>query len=317
MNKDIRIVFMGTPDFAKESLKALYENFNVTLCVTQPDRPKGRGKKLSPSPVGELCETLSIPVLKPEDLRKSPESIELIKKEKPDFIVVVAFGQILTKEVLDIPKNGAINLHASLLPEYRGAAPIQAVILDGKKVTGNTTMLMNEGLDTGDMLLKEEIEIDSTWDFGRLHGQLMEKGKHLLVKTIEEYYNGTIKREVQDDSKATYVKKFNKELAKIDFNKTSSEIVNLIRAMSPYPSAFTMYKDQKVKIGEAVLLEEGKYNNNKIVPGTILDLSKEGLKVKTNDGAIKILKIQMPGKKMVTIKDFLNGNTLEEGYIFN
>lgn len=310
--KDIRIVFMGTPDFARESLNLLKDKYNVTLVVTQPDRPRGRGKKVYPSSVGSLCEKENIPTIKPENLKMSPEAIQRIRDEKPDFIIVVAYGQILTREILDIAKIASINLHASLLPKYRGAAPIQAAILAGEKITGNTTMLMAEGLDTGDMLLKEEVEIKDDWNSQDLHDELMVRGAKLLSKTIEEVYLGKIKAIKQDDSQASYVKKFNKDLAQLDFNKGGQELVNLIRAMNPYPSAISSLNGERVKVGSAKALnikESGP-------PGTIKKISKEGIEVNLKEGVLLITSIQLPGKKMVSIKEFLNGNSIDENSKF-
>ena len=225
----MNIVFMGTPDFAVPSLKKLIKEFEVKAVFTQPDKPKGRGKKLAMSPVKEVAVENNIPVFQPEKLKNDSEIMQKLKDMKPDFIIVVAYGQILTKEVLDIPKYGCINLHASLLPKYRGAAPINWAIINGEKESGNTTMLMDVGFDTGDMLLKSNVEITENMTAGELHDILMEDGGELLVKTINGLLEGTISREKQGETPTDYAKMLNKDIAKIDWNLSSNNIKNYIR----------------------------------------------------------------------------------------
>ena len=238
----MKIVFMGTPDFAVPSLEALIDKFGVEAVFTQPDRPRGRGKKMVFSPVKEIAVKHDIKVFQPEKLKDDIEAVEYLKELKPDFIIVVAFGQILTKEVLDIPKYGCINLHASLLPMYRGAAPLNWVIINGEEKTGNTTMLMDVGLDTGDMLLKDEVEITKNMTSGELHDILMNRGGELLIKTIEGLAEGSITPEKQE-GETCYAKMLSKETGKINWNNSAQDIHNLIRGLNPRPIAHTTYKE--------------------------------------------------------------------------
>ncbi|WP_195428310.1 methionyl-tRNA formyltransferase [Clostridium sp. D46t1_190503_E9] len=302
----MKIVFMGTPDFAVPSLKKIIEIYGVESVFTQPDKPKGRGKKMAYSPVKEVALEKNIRVFQPIKLKEDREAIEYLKELKPDFIIVVAFGQILTKEVLDIPKYGCINLHASLLPMYRGAAPLNWAIIKGEKKSGNTTMLMDVGLDTGDMLLKDEVEITDNMTAGELHDVLMEKGAELLINTIEGLYNGSIIPEKQSEE-TFYAKMLNKELGRINWNNTAKDIHNLIRGLNPWPIAHTTYDDKSMKIYESEVLCE---NSNK-EPGTIINVSKEGMKVSTGSGVLLVKKIQFPNGKPLTIEQYINGNELE------
>ncbi len=305
--KDISLVFMGTPDFAAYSFRKLAEVYDVRLCLTQPDRPRGRGKKLQMSPVREVAAEFNIPVLTPEKLRTDEAVLAELKKTEPDVIVVVAFGQLLPKEILELPKYGCINLHASLLPALRGAAPIQQALIGGAAVSGNTTMLMNEGLDTGDILLKEMVEITPEMTYGELHQKLMEAGPELLIRTIDGLVSGEVKPVPQPSEGISYVPKFSKHDAEIDFSKSSREIVNLIRGMNPLPLAYSMADDVMVKIPEASAEE---YTGPE-EPGTILSQDKTGIRVRTGDGSLNIRKLQLPGKKAMDVRDFLNGNHFE------
>ncbi|WP_291651941.1 methionyl-tRNA formyltransferase [Clostridium sp.] len=302
----MKIVFMGTPDFAVPSLKKIIETYGVESVFTQPDKPKGRGKKMAYSPVKEVALENNIRVLQPIKLKEDREALEYLKELKPDFIIVVAFGQILTKEVLDIPKYGCINLHASLLPMYRGAAPLNWAIIKGEKKSGNTTMLMDVGLDTGDMLLKDEVEITDNMTAGELHDLLMDRGAELLIKTIEGLYNGSITPEKQSEE-TFYAKMLNKELGRINWNNPAKDIHNLIRGLNPWPIAHTTYDDKPMKIYESEVLCE---NSNK-EPGTIINVSKEGMKVSTSLGVLLVKKIQFPNGKPLTIEQYINGNELE------
>ena len=277
----MKIVFMGTPDFAVPSLEALIEKFGVEAVFTQPDRPRGRGKKMVFSPVKEVAVKHDIKVFQPEKLKDDREAVEYLKELKPDFIIVVAFGQILTKEVLDIPKYGCINLHASLLPMYRGAAPLNWVIINGEKKSGNTTMLMDVGLDTGDMLLKDEVEITDNMTSGELHDILMNRGGELLIKTIEGLADGSIKGEKQE-GETCYAKMLSKETGKINWNNSAESIHNLIRGLNPRPIAHTTYKDENMKIYESEVLAE---SSNKEA-GTIIEVSKKGMKVSCGKGIL-------------------------------
>ncbi len=302
----MKIVFMGTPDFAVPSLKKIIDVFGVEAVFTQPDKPKGRGKKIAYSPVKEVALEHDIKVLQPIKLKNDTEAINYLKELKPDFIIVVAFGQILNKEVLDIPKYGCINLHASLLPMYRGAAPLNWAIIKGEKKSGNTTMLMDVGLDTGDMLLKDEVEITEEMTAGDLHDILMERGADLLIKTIDGLYNGTITPEKQTDE-TFYAKMLNKELALINWDNKAEDIHNLIRGLNPWPIAYTNYENNYMKVFESKVLNE---NTNK-EPGTIIGVSKEGIKVATLNGVLLIKKIQFPNGKPLTVEQYINGHEIK------
>lgn len=304
----MKIVFMGTPDFAVPSLEALIEKYGVEAVFTQPDRPKGRGKKMAFSAVKEVAVKHDIKVFQPEKLKDDREAIEYLKDIKPDFIIVVAFGQILTKEVLDIPKYGCINLHASLLPMYRGAAPLNWVVINGEKKSGNTTMLMDVGLDTGDMLLKDEVEITENMTAGELHDILMVRGGNLLIETIEGVANGTIKG-IKQEGETCYAKMLSKNTGKISWDKNAVEIHNLIRGLNPWPIAHTTYKDDNMKIYESEVLNE---NSNK-EPGTILSVNKTGMKVSCNEGILLVKKVQFPNGKPLTIEQYINGKDIEVG----
>ncbi|AKN29414.1 methionyl-tRNA formyltransferase [Clostridium carboxidivorans P7] len=305
----MNIVFMGTPDFAVPSLKKLIEKFNVTAVFTQPDKPKGRGKKLGMSAVKEVAVQYDIPVYQPEKLRKDIEALESLKNINPDFIVVVAYGQILTKEVLDTPKYGCINLHASLLPKYRGAAPINWAIINGEKESGNTTMFMDIGLDTGDMLLKSHVDITEDMTAGELHDILMEDGSELLVRTLEGIEDKTIKREKQGDSTTAYAAMLNKDMAKIDWNLSNREIKNLIRGLNPWPIAYTQYEGKNMKIYEASILDE----NSNYNPGYVIDVCNEGIKVACKEGSILLTNIQFPGGKPMKVSEYIRGHKLNKG----
>ena len=304
----MKIVFMGTPDFAVPSLEALIEKFGVEAVFTQPDRPRGRGKKMVFSPVKEVAVKHDIKVFQPEKLKDDREAVEYLKELKPDFIIVVAFGQILTKEVLDIPKYGCINLHASLLPMYRGAAPLNWVIINGEKKSGNTTMLMDVGLDTGDMLLKDEVEITDNMTSGELHDILMNRGGELLIKTIEGLADGSIKGEKQE-GETCYAKMLSKETGKINWNNSAESIHNLIRGLNPRPIAHTTYKDENMKIYESEVLAD---SSNKEA-GTIIEVSKKGMKVSCGKGILLVKKIQFPNGKPLTIEQYINGKDIEVG----
>ena len=293
----MNIVFMGTPDFAVPALKMLIENYGVKAVFTQPDRPKGRGKKLAFSDVKEVAVEHNIPVYQPIKLKEEPEMVEELKRMEPDFIIVVAFGQILTKEVLDIPKYGCINLHGSLLPMYRGAAPIQWAVINGEKVSGNTTMLMDVGLDTGDMLMKDEVEIPDEMTAGELYDILKERGAELLKNTIEKMVKGEIIPEKQSDE-TFYAKMLDKNMALINWDESAEKIHNLIRGLNPWPFAYTNYNDEMMKIFESRVLSE-KHNKTN---GTILDVSKEGMKVACGEGVLLIKNVQFPNKKPITIE---------------
>ncbi|MBM7685505.1 methionyl-tRNA formyltransferase [Defluviitalea raffinosedens] len=309
----MKVVFMGTPDFAVPCLQKLIdEKYYIAAVVTQPDRPKGRGKKMVAPPVKELAEKYNIPVFQPEKVR-SPEFIEVLRSIAPDLIVVIAFGQILPKEILDIPTYGCINVHGSLLPKYRGAAPIQWAIINGEKITGVTTMFMDEGMDTGDMILKKEIFIEPEYTAGDLHNIMAPVGAELLKETLNELIRGNIKREKQDENEATYAPMLKKENGLIDWSQPSYKIVNLIRGLSPWPSAYTFYKDQMIKIWKAEVYDKI-YEFNAI--GEIVEVIKnKGLIVKTGDSSLLITEIQAPNGKRMTVEEYLRGHDIEQNII--
>ena len=310
----MNIVFMGTPDFAVESLKALYEaGHNILAVVSQPDKPSGRGMKLMPTPTKEFALEKGIKVYQPEKIRKNEEFIKELKKLNPDVMVVVAYGKILPVEILKIPKYGAINVHGSLLPKYRGAAPIQWAIINGDKETGITTMYMDKGMDTGDMLLKETIEIEENDTYGSLYEKLKALGGELIVKTLEELVAGNLKSEKQPDDFSVAPMIF-KENCKINWNKSAKEIRDLVRGVNPAPGAWTCQDEKVFKIWDCEVIEENVKEN----PGTVIEAnSKTGLIVSTGENAISIKVIQAPNSKRMNILDYLRGNTIEVGSKFN
>lgn len=309
----MKIVFMGTPEFAVPSLEKLIEEFEVAAVFTQPDKPKDRGKKLTMSPVKEAALKHNITVYQPDKIKKDVEAIEAIKNINPDFIAVVAYGQILSKEILDIPKYGCINLHASLLPKYRGSAPINWAIIKGEKQFGNTTMLMDVGMDTGDMLLKNEVQITDEMTYGELHDILMDGGKELLASTLKLMYDGKITRVKQDDSETCYAPPLNKEIRKIDWKTSAKDINNLIRGLSPKPTAYTTYKENTIKIYKAEALAE----DHNLEPGAIIEVSKAGIKVSTANGTLLIKELQFPGGKRLKVEEYIRGNSIESGVVLN
>ncbi|MBU3178969.1 methionyl-tRNA formyltransferase [Clostridium estertheticum] len=307
----MKIIFMGTPEFSVPSLQSLINEFEVSAVFTQPDRPKGRGKKLAMSPVKQLATSCNIPVYQPLRIKNNDEMIDTIKNLKPEFIVVVAFGQILPKEVLDIPKYGCINLHASLLPKYRGAAPINWCIINGESTSGNTTMLMDVGLDTGDILLTNEVEITTDITAGELTDILSTSGAKLLVETINAVINNKIKPIKQEDSVSTYASKLDKKMASIDWECSNTDIHNFIRGLNPSPTAYTHYDNIVMKIYKSKIIKELSSKQ----AGCIIDVSKEGLKVSTGSGVLLIEEIQFPGKKPLKVKDYIIGNKIDVGMI--
>lgn len=326
----LKIVFMGTPDFAKVSLEKVYEaGYKIEAVVTNVDKPKGRGMKLVPSPVKEFALEKNIEVLQPTKVRNNPEFIEKIKKINPDVICVVAYGKILPQELLEIPKLGCINVHGSLLPKYRGAAPIQWAVLNGETSTGITTMYMDVGMDTGDMILKEETEIGENETTGELWDRLSVIGGDLLVKTLKLIEAGKAPREKQGEE-FTLAPMLNKEMAKIDWeNKTAAEIKNLVRGLNPIMGAYSYINDKKIKFWKVDILSnkelekefpeltEYEYKLKEIEPGTVLfSDAKKGLYIKANDGIIKVLELQGENARKMNIGDFLRGNHIEVGNMF-
>ena len=337
----MRIVFMGTPDFAKESLEAVYNSKNEVLAVvTNPDKPKGRGMKMIASPVKEFALEKNLKIYQPTKVRNNTEFIEEIKALNPDLLCVVAYGKILPKELLDIPRYGAINVHGSLLPEYRGAAPIQWAVLNGDKRTGITTMFMDIGMDTGDMILKEETEIGEDETTGELWDRLSKIGAKLLVKTIEkieaipdkenknlEEIKKLVGAEKQGEN-FTLAPMLEKEMAKIDWSKTSREIKNLVRGLNPIMGAYSFLDGKKIKFWkidiitieelEKIFPEIKEYESRmkKLEPGTIAFAdNKKGIFIKTGDSFIKVLEIQGENAKKMDYRSFLNGNKLQAGEI--
>ena len=323
----LKIVFMGTPDFAKVSLEKVYEaGYKIEAVVTNVDKPKGRGMKLVPSPVKQFAQEKGIKVLQPLKVRNNLEFIEEIKQIDPDVICVVAYGKILPKELLDIPKFGCINVHGSLLPQYRGAAPIQWAVLNGDKKTGITTMYMDVGMDTGDMILKEETKIGDNETTGELWERLAIMGGDLLVKTLKLIEEGKAPREKQG-ADFTLAPMLSKEMAKIDWQaKTAEEIKNLVRGLNPIMGAYSYINGKKIKfwkvevISEINLekafpeLAEYAYKLKKIEAGTVLfSDAKKGLYIKANGGIIKVIELQGENAKKMNASDFLRGNAIEVG----
>ena len=307
----MKAVFMGTPDFAVPTLQKMIDmGIEITAVVTQPDKAKGRGKKVIYSPVKECALAHDLPVYQPVRIRKEPEFIQTLRDMQPDVIVVVAFGQILPKEILDIPRLGCVNVHASLLPKFRGAAPIQWSIIDGEEVTGVTTMLMDVGLDTGDMLLKTETPVDPKETGGSLHDKLAAVGGELLEKTLIGLEAGTIVPEKQDDSQAgEYARMLDKELGHIDFNQPAVVIERLIRGLNPWPSAYTYIDGKTLKIWEAEVLDR----NYGCEYGEVAEVTRNSLIIQTGVGALSVKSVQLEGKKRMDISAFLNGYTIEKG----
>ena len=307
----MRVVFMGTPDFSVPTLEKIIEaGHEVIGVVTQPDKAKGRGKKVLFPPVKETALAHNLSVYQPKRAR-DPEFIEEMKALNPDVMVVVAFGQILPKAILDIPKYGCINVHASLLPKYRGAAPIQWAVIRGEKVSGVTTMQMDVGLDTGDMLLKTEIPLDEEETGGSLHDKLSTLGGNLLIETLEKIEAGDIHPEKQDDSQAgEYARMLDKNLGRIDFSMPAVEIERLIRGLNPWPSAFTSYNGKTMKLWKVKA-----DNCGQGVPGQVIHVDKNSFTVQTGQGTLQILELQMEGKKRMDAGAFLRGCPLETGTI--
>ena len=315
------IVFMGTPDFARASLEKLFdESHNILGVFTNEDKPKGRGMKLTISPVKEFAISKDIPVYQPKTLKKNTEMIETIKMLKPDVICVVAYGKILPKEILDIPKLGCINVHGSLLPKYRGAAPIQWAVINGEKTTGVTTMYMNEGMDTGDMILKQEVEIGEDETTGELWERLEKIGAELLVKTLREIELGIAPRMKQGND-FTLAPMLDKKMSKIEWNnKTAKEIKDLVRGLNPIMGAYTFFKGKKIKFWRVDIAKEDEitvenldFLGNGVV---LLSNPKDGLYIKAKEGIIKVLEIQGENGKKMPISDFLRGNQIPEFEVF-
>ena len=307
----MKIVFMGTPDFAVPSLHALTEaGYAVAAVVTQPDKPKGRGKTLLPTPVKEEAVMHDIPVYQPEKVRNNPEFLEILKEINPEIIVVAAYGQIIPKEILELPKFGCINIHASLLPKYRGAAPIQQAVIDGEKVSGVTIQQMGEGLDTGDMISKIVIPISPTETGGSLFGKLAQAGADLLIKTLPSIEQGTAEFEKQpEESPTPYAAMITKQMGLMDFRKSAEELERLVRGLNPWPSAYTSLDGNTMKVWEADVLDA----QSKEEPGTIVEVNKKEIIVATGSNELALHEIQLAGKKRMQVQAFLLGYQVEAG----
>lgn len=312
----MRVIFMGTPDYAVPTLSALIEAGHQVVCVvTQADKPKGRGKAMQFPPVKEKALEHNIPVYQPKKI-KDPEFLAMLESMKPDVIVVVAFGRILPKSVLDLPKYGCINGHASLLPKYRGAAPIQWAVIDGEKESGVTTMYMDAGIDTGDMIQKTVVPLDKKETGGSLHDKLSQAGAKLLIETLKQLEEGTAVRTPQGEMTTEYAKMLDKSMGDIDWNRDAASIERLIRGLNPWPSAYTKLGEKTVKIWAADVLDEEREGQNGQIVGFGEGSAKDSILVKTGRGILAVKELQMEGKKRMTSDAFLRGYPLELGAMF-
>lgn len=318
----MRIVFMGTPDFAVSTAEALYQaGHEIVLAVTQPDKPKGRGNKLQFPQVKIWAKEKGIPVFQPKKIRE-PEAWEVLKEAAPDIIVVAAFGQILPKEILQLPPFGCVNVHASLLPKYRGAAPIQWAVINGETVSGVTTMQMGEGLDDGDMLLKQEVPLAADETGGSLFDKLAAVGGELCVRTLEELKKGSLKPTPQDDALSTHVGMIKKSMGKMNFTCPAEQLERLVRGLNPWPSAFTSLEGKTLKVWKAAVkgkLPEGTKKSSCLeehpVPGMVFAANEQGIWVLTPKDYLVLEEIQLEGKKRMRAADFLRGHEIAEGTV--
>lgn len=309
----MRILFMGTPDFAVETLETLiYSEHEVIGVVTQPDKPKGRGGKVQFSPVKEAAIEAGIPVFQPNRVRDGA-FIEQLRSILPDVIVVVAFGQLLTKEILELPRYGCLNVHASLLPKLRGAAPIQWSVIDGDKESGVTIQQMDEGLDTGDILLVEKYTLDPKETGGSLFDKLAKLGGPMILKVLQMAEEGSLQPQKQDDAQHTYAKRLSKATGQMDFTKPAKELERLIRGLNPWPSAFCFLNGKMLKIWEADVIEDTVSSDQDTEAGMIVDVAKDSFDVKTKDGLLRVYEVQLEGKKRMRCDAFLRGFSLEKG----
>ena len=303
--KDLKVIFMGTPDFCVPILKALSEKCNVIAVVTQPDKEVGRKKEISYSPIKKTAIGLGIKVLQPVKIKEEyKEIIDL----NPDIIITCAYGQIVPEVILNYPKYGCINVHASLLPKLRGGAPIHKAIIYGYDVTGITIMYMDKGMDTGDMISKKEVKIEDNDTAETLHDKLQKISVTLLLETLPKIISGTNKREKQDDNRATYAYNISRQEEHVDFNKTSKEVFNQIRGLNSWPGAYAVLDDKNIKLWLSKISE----NHYDAKPGTIVNLDKNGMEIVTKDGSVLITELQLPGKRKTNIKDFINGVKKED-----
>ena len=307
----MKIVFMGTPDFAVNTLEALIEaGHEIALVVTQPDKAKGRGKKMLFSPVKEAAIAHDLKVAQPEKV-KAPEFVKVLSDIAPDVIVVVAFGQILPESILNLPRLGCINVHASLLPEYRGAAPIQWAVIDGLRETGVTTMYMDKGLDTGDIIEQRKIEIASDETGGSLFDKLALLGGEIIISTLDDLDSGKASRIKQDNENSSYAKMLSKEMGNLDFNKSAVELERLIRGLNPWPSAYTRLEGKLLKIFEAEVIDDDMSDGD--TPGKIIAIDKKSFTIKCGTGALRIMNLQLEGKKRMDTSAFLLGYSINPG----
>ena len=303
----MKIIFMGTPDFAAASLEALIASrHEIQAVVTQPDKPKGRKGELTPSPVKVIAKREGIKVYQPLKVRDE-EFVKTLRAYNPDVMVVVAFGQIIPLSILKMPKYGCVNIHGSLLPKYRGAAPIQWAVLDGEKETGITTILMDEGIDTGDILLKKTIQIDADETSGSLFDKLMALGAKTILETLDELEKGNLTPTKQGESPTAYAKMLTKAMGLIDFTKSAKELDCFVRGMDPWPSAYTLLSGKTLKLWKVRVVEGGGK------AGSVIEIGKESFTVACGEGAIEVIEVQLEGKKRMSAGDFLKGSTLNIG----
>lgn len=303
----MKIIFMGTPDFAAASLEALIDSrHEIQAVVTQPDKPKGRKGELTPSPVKVIAKREGIKVYQPLKVRDE-EFVKTLRAYNPDVMVVVAFGQIIPLSILKMPKYGCVNIHGSLLPKYRGAAPIQWAVLDGEKETGITTILMDEGIDTGDILLKKTIKIEADETSGSLFDKLMALGAKTILETLDELEKGNLTPTKQGESPTAYAKMLTKAMGLIDFTRPAKELDCFVRGMDPWPSAYTLLSGKTLKLWKVRAVEGGGK------AGSVIEIGKESFTVACGEGAIEVLEVQLEGKKRMSAGDFLKGSTLNIG----
>lgn len=309
-----KVIFMGTPDFAVGTLRALLDSeYTVQAVFTQPDKPKGRGKSLQMTPVKEVAVEAGIPVYQPKRIR-DPENLEILKQYQPDVIVVVAFGQIIPEEILNLAPYGCVNVHGSLLPKYRGAAPIQWAVIDGEKESGVTTMRMDAGVDTGDMLLKAVVPLEEKETGGSLFDKLSREGAKLLIRTLKALEEGEVCPQRQPkESPTAYAAMLTKQMGKIDWNQSAERIECLIRGLNPWPSAYTSYQGKTLKIWAAQVEPKTEKSDGSVCPGTVVETTKKAFKVQTGDGLLTILELQLEGKKRMEADAFLRGYPVQVG----
>ncbi|MBD5548156.1 MAG: methionyl-tRNA formyltransferase [Lachnospiraceae bacterium] len=309
----MKIVYMGTPDFAVAPLEAILKaGHEVSAVVTQPDKQKGRGKEVQMTPVKECALRHGIPVFQPVKI-KEKEAVEQLASYPADIFVVAAFGQLLSEEILNMPKFGCINIHASLLPAYRGAAPIQWVILNGEKETGVTIQQMEKGLDTGDILLKTVVPIDAKETGESLHDKLMEAGAWLVVEALSKIEKGEVTPQKQDDERSSYASKLTKSMGRMDWEKDAKELERLVRGLNSWPSAYTFYRGKTLKIWEADVIEEPEDGKDENQPGCVAGVEKDYFDVATGKGILRIRSLQLEGKRRMTVREFLAGYAIAPG----